>query len=44
MSETDYIINIDTTYTDANSNTLIGSNEVLSVFYYDATADGSAED
>lgn len=43
MPSGDYVINIDSSYTDDIGNCLIGDNDVLSVFYYDATASGTDE-
>ncbi|KKK66128.1 hypothetical protein LCGC14_2967200, partial [marine sediment metagenome] len=39
----DYITNIDTDYRDSNDNQLVWSNDIISVFYYDATASGTEE-
>jgi len=39
----DYVINIDTDYTDDIGNQLLWSNDVLSLYYYDATTSGSVE-
>ena len=44
MGTQDYITTIDTTYTDDVGNNLIWSNDVLSVFYYNATTTGTEED
>ena len=43
MSGSDYITNITTTYTDDNGNYLIGSDNILSVYYYNSSVsvDGS---
>ncbi len=43
MAANDYIVNIDTSYTDAVGNHLIGADDVLAVFYYNATSSGSEE-
>jgi hypothetical protein len=43
MASEDYIVNIDTSYLDGNGVQLLGNNEVLSVFYYNATASGTEE-
>jgi len=39
----DYVININTDYTDSNGNNILWSNEVLSVCYYDTTSSGIEE-
>lgn len=43
MTTQDYITTIDTTYTDDLGNSLIWSNDVLSVHYYNATTTGTEE-
>ena len=39
----DYVVNIDTDYTDDAGRQLLWSNDILSIYYYNATASGSNE-
>lgn len=43
MSNDSYAINVDTGYVDEDGKSLLWSNDVLSVFYYNATASGTEE-
>lgn len=44
MGNGDYVVNIDTSYVDDVGNTLIGSNDIMAVYYYNATTSGTHED
>ena len=44
MPSEDYVLNINTDYTDSLGNKILWSNDVLSTYYYDATTSGTSED